>query len=68
MVYRTDALAEPRVATVADFPAASHAPIVYPAAAIAGRDSAEARALLDWLAGPEAGALFAAQGFTVLAE
>ncbi|MCB1332215.1 MAG: molybdate ABC transporter substrate-binding protein [Roseivivax sp.] len=68
VVYRTDALAEPRVATVADFPAASHAPIVYPAAAIAGRDSAEARALLDWLAGPEAGALFAAQGFTVLAE
>lgn len=32
IVYRTDAIAEPRVRIVAVFPAATHPPIVYPAA------------------------------------
>lgn len=36
VVYETDAAAEPRVRIVGVFPAASHAPIVYPAAVVRG--------------------------------
>ncbi|MGH8324500.1 MAG: molybdate ABC transporter substrate-binding protein, partial [Steroidobacteraceae bacterium] len=39
IVYRSDAASEPAVRVVATFPAHSHAPIVYPAALIAGRSS-----------------------------
>lgn len=62
IVYATDAAAEPRVSAVATFPEGSHPPIVYPAALVAGADPAAA-AFLDWLAGPEAGAVFADLGF-----
>lgn len=62
IVYATDAAAEPRVSVVATFPAASLPPIVYPAALVAGADPAAA-AFLDWLEGPEAGAVFADLGF-----
>lgn len=63
IVYATDALAEPRVAVVGTFPAASHPPIVYPAAALAAGRTRAASAFLDWLAGPKASAVFAEQGF-----
>ena len=63
IVYRTDALAEPRVAELAVFPEGSHPPIIYPVAGIAGRQSAAAAAFLDYLTGPEAAAIFAAHGF-----
>ena len=46
IVYRSDAASEPAVRIVATFPEATHAPIVYPAAIVAGHDSATARALL----------------------
>lgn len=65
VVYATDAAVEPRVRVVAPFPPESHAPIVYPVALMPGASPAAA-AFLAWLAGPEAGAVFAAAGFTVL--
>lgn len=65
VVYATDAAVEPRVRVVATFPPESHAPIVYPAALMPGASPAAA-AFLAWLAGPEAGAVFTAAGFTVL--
>jgi molybdate transport system substrate-binding protein len=44
IVYRSDAAAEPRVRVVATFPAASHPPIVYPAAVLASAQNPEAAA------------------------
>lgn len=66
VVYASDAQAEPRVRVVAGFPAGSHAPIVYPAAAVARRGAhPQARALLDWFATPGAAAVFARHGFVL---
>jgi molybdate transport system substrate-binding protein len=66
IVYRSDALAEPRVRVVTAFPAGSHPPIVYPVARL-GRSPAPARAAAfqDWLGGPRARDRFLAAGFTV---
>ncbi len=70
LVYATDARVEPRVRVVATFPAASHAPIVYPAAPVRRRDGAGdpegARAFLDVLAGAEGQALFRRFGFATV--
>jgi molybdate transport system substrate-binding protein len=66
IVYATDARQSARVRVAAVAPANTHAPVVYPVAALrGGRDPAAARALCTFLAGPEAGAIFTAQGFTV---
>lgn len=64
IVYATDAAASSQVVVAATFPADSHDPIVYPFAVTTGGDSAEARALLTFLAGPGALAVFAGHGFT----
>ena len=68
LVYATDARVEPRVRVVATFPAASHAPIVYPAAPVRRPDGAGdpegAQAFLDVLTGVEGQALFRRFGFT----
>lgn len=65
IVYRTDALAEPDVVIVDEFPDGTHPPIVYPAALT--RDAApEARGFLDFLRGPQASAIFTKAGFAVL--
>ncbi len=66
IVYLSDARAEPAVRVVAAFPAGSHAPIVYPVAALRGARNAQARALVAWLASPEAAAIFRRHGFAVL--
>lgn len=63
IVYRTDALAVPDVAVVDTFPAASHPPIVYPAAATATAVDAAARVLAA-LRAPAAAGVFARHGFT----
>lgn len=67
LVYATDARAEPRVRVVATLPAASHAPIVYPAAPVRRQDGqgdpAAAQAFLDLLAGADGQALFRRFGF-----
>jgi molybdate transport system substrate-binding protein len=68
IVYETDANAEKRVRIVASFPADSHSPIIYPAAATAEATSADAGAFLGFLRSAIAARLFRAEGFTVLAS
>src|SRR6056297_3229891 len=68
IVYATDVMAEDDVRTVGTFPAETHPPIVYPAAALAKSDNALNRTFLDFLRGPEARAAFLRQGFVVVAE
>ncbi|TAN03427.1 MAG: molybdate ABC transporter substrate-binding protein [Rhodanobacteraceae bacterium] len=68
IVYRSDAVSEPRVKVLATFPAASHKPIVYPVAIVKGHDNAAARALLAALESAQAGKVFRHWGFTVLPE
>jgi molybdate transport system substrate-binding protein len=62
IVYRTDALIEKKVRIVADFPASSHDPIVYPAAATA-RDRVGAADFVKFLSSSTARAIFAKYGF-----
>jgi molybdate transport system substrate-binding protein len=82
IVYRTDALAEPKVRIVDTFPADSHAPIIYPmaltaaapalaanaanAAAAGPASKAAARRFAAYLQGPQAAPLWQKFGFTVL--
>ena len=58
IVYRTDALADGRVRTVAEFPQSSHPPIVYPVALTASTRSPAARKLLEYLKSQAARALW----------
>jgi len=64
IVYGSDALAEPRVQVVAQFPPDSHPPIRYPVAALS--DTPATRAFLEFLRSDAARATFEAQGFTLL--
>jgi molybdate transport system substrate-binding protein len=67
VVYATDARVEPRVRVAFAFASESHPTIVYPAAVMAAsRRPAEARRFLAFCQGPEARAIFAAQGFTMV--
>ena len=68
VVYATDAVAEPRVHVAATFPEGSHPPIVYPVAAMAGRNGPATRALLDHLRSPTARDVFETQGFIWLGD
>jgi molybdate transport system substrate-binding protein len=63
IVYGTDAAISRRVVVAGVFPADSHDPITYPFAVTRSGDTPEARALLDFMAGPEARRLFAKYGF-----
>ncbi|MGN6312166.1 MAG: molybdate ABC transporter substrate-binding protein [Rhodanobacteraceae bacterium] len=65
IVYRSDAVSEPRVRIVAAFPPSSHKPIVYPIALVRGHDDAANRALLKVLESPHAQAVFQTYGFDV---
>jgi len=67
IVYATDAEAEPRVAVLAEIPADSHPPIVYPAALRMGGDAEAGAALIDFLNSPVSRAVFASHGFGLLA-
>jgi molybdate transport system substrate-binding protein len=62
IVYATDALASRKVRVAGTFPAASHAPIVYPALLTRGGD-AEARRFHAFLASPAARAALKRRGF-----
>jgi len=62
VVYRTDALVEPRVRILDTFPAGTHAPIVYPAALCVGA-SATAGQFLAYLQGTNARRVFQRYGF-----
>jgi len=68
IVYRSDAVSEPRVKVLATFPAASHKPIVYPVAIVKGHDGAAARALLAALKAGQARGVFRRWDFDVLAH
>jgi molybdate transport system substrate-binding protein len=68
IVYATDAVAEDEVTVVGTFPAETHPPIVYPAAAMAASDNPLNRTFLDFLRGPEAREAFERQGFAVVAD
>jgi len=62
IVYRTDALVEKKVRIVADFPASSHDPIVYPVATTAKAQEGAAD-FVKFLRSPAAQAVFAKYGF-----
>jgi len=63
VVYATDAMAEPGVRVVGAFPPASHAPIVYPLAALARSTNPEAEAFRRFLLSPQGKAVFRRFGF-----
>lgn len=63
VVYRTDALAEPRVRTVGEFPAELHPQIVYPAAIVTTGQSKIAYAYLRYLRSHAALAVWQRHGF-----
>lgn len=65
VVYATDARGVDGVRVVGEFPAASHAPVRYPAAVVASSAvPAAARAFLTWLRGPAAQSVWRRYGFT----
>jgi molybdate transport system substrate-binding protein len=64
IVYATDAMAAgASVAVSGTFPADSHTPITYPAAAMAGKSTGAAREFLDFLQSDKATHVFAGAGF-----
>ncbi|MEI9930608.1 MAG: molybdate ABC transporter substrate-binding protein [Rhizomicrobium sp.] len=65
IVYTTDAMAEPRVKIVGEFPDNTHAPILYPIA-LTKDAKPDAQAFLDYLKSPEASSVFTKAGFIVL--
>lgn len=65
IVYATDALIDKNVRVVNAFPAASHKPIIYPAALTLG-SKAEAAKFLAYIRGPAGDLAFRRYGFTPL--
>ena len=65
IVYASDAMAEPRVQVLAQFPATSHPAITYPIADLANRDSTAEDALIAYLRSAAAGAVFQRHGFSL---
>lgn len=63
IVYATDAKASAKVRIVGVFPAASHPPIVYPIARLAGSRNPEAERFRRFLTSPAGKAIFARYGF-----
>jgi molybdate transport system substrate-binding protein len=65
IVYGTDAAVSKAVMVAGVFPANSHDPVSYPFAVVKSGDTPEARALMTYLSGPEARAIFLKRGFKV---
>ena len=63
IVYATDAAIASNVAVAGVFPAGLHDPVVYPFAVLEAGDTPQARALMSFLAGPDARAIFTRFGF-----
>lgn len=69
LVYATDAQISSRVRVAAAAPDSSHDPIVYPAAVVrTSSNPNEARSFTQFLNGPEAKAIFAKHGFTLVSQ
>jgi molybdate transport system substrate-binding protein len=66
IVYATDAAASAKVRVVATFPAASHPPIRYPMAVLAGSTNPQAESFAKFLASAKGRAIFARYGFVPL--
>ncbi len=65
-VYATDAATSKSVRVAAAAPDGSIAPVVYPAAVVKTSANPEvAKKFLDWLSGPDAGAVFVKYGFAI---
>ncbi len=67
IVYRTDANSEPRVKSIAAFPADSHPPIVYPVAVTAASTNPDAQGFFDYMRSDRARPAYERQGFTIVA-
>lgn len=65
IVYATDAAVTDKVKVVGVFPEDSHPPVVYPVALVKDKDTADAKAFLAFLQGPQAKAVFEKYGFAV---
>ena len=65
IVYSTDAAVSKAVMIAGTFPANSHDPVAYPFAVTKSGDTPGARALMTFLAGPDARAIFIERGFQV---
>ena len=65
IVYATDAAVSKTVMVAGTFPADSHDPVSYPFAVVKAGDTPEVRALMTYLSGPEARAVFLKRGFKV---
>lgn len=65
VVYATDAAADAGVHILAAFAPETHPPIVYPVAAVRGRNRPAVAAFLAYLQGPRARAAFERHGFAV---
>ena len=68
IVYETDAKLSSNSDTVAIFPDSSHDPIVYPVAAVVGNQGPAqgiAKDFIEYLASPEASAIFTRYGFSL---
>ena len=68
LVYATDAAQSDRVITLATVPDSLHRPIVYPAAIVKGRASAQTRNLLAFFSSDTAASIFRKHGFTFLGD
>ena len=68
IVYATDAAADDNVTVLGAFPADSHPPIVYPAAAVAASRNRLNPRFLAWLRGPAARTAFERHGFAAAFE
>ncbi len=65
IVYATDAAVSKAVSVAGTFPANSHDAVTYPFAVTKAGDTPDARALMTFLAGPQARAVFLQRGFKV---
>ncbi len=65
IVYATDAAVSTGVVIAGVFPEDSHEPIAYPFAVTRAGDTAEARAFMAFIMGPDARAVFVRRGFKV---
>lgn len=65
IVYSTDAAVSKGVSIAGVFPDNTHDPVTYPFAVVKTGDNPEARALMSFLAGPEARDVFVRRGFKV---
>jgi molybdate transport system substrate-binding protein len=67
IVYTTDALSSNKVKIVAQAPAGSHSPVIYPVAVIkTSKNAAAAKAFEDFLSGSQASAIFQKYGFSLV--